>query len=183
MSMTLIYTAPLWDTLERCLIPPLLYDLLVWHENEPLSCLDDQLNPHSLVIPLVERPLGVSVVITRQRHWIRLRTDTWEAALLLRLPVISVLSHSVPVFILRYISVWLSLFQIIFFHFVTPCSLSLILQLRLVRYAVPLLMIGCLYYKVCHFLCGLRSSLYSWSHYGAVLEKKNDMRKGKIPRK
>lgn len=59
------------------------------------------------------------------------------------------------------------------------CFLSLILQLRLVRYAVPLAMIGCLYYKVCHFLGGLCSSLYRQSHYGAERICVKCMRKGK----
>lgn len=97
--------------------------------------------------------------------------------------VISELSHSALVFILRCISVWLSLsrlYSFISFHY--SCFLSFVLQLRLVRHAVPLLMIGCLYYKVCHFLAGLCSSLYCWSHYRTVCKKRktvrSDMSKG-----
>lgn len=69
---------------------------------------------------------------------------------------------------------------ILSFHY--SCFLSLILQLRLVRYAVPLVMIGCLYYKVCHFLGGY----VHHSIVGLITEPSqcvqtvcDDMRKGK----
>lgn len=98
------------------------------------------------------------------------------------LSVVSVLSGSGLVLVFRYICVWLSLSLplIWLIHSIhSSCFLSLILQLRLVRYAVPLVMIGCLYYKVCHFLGGLCSSLYCRSHYRAEPICMKHARKGK----
>lgn len=67
--------------------------------------------------------------------------------------LIFALPHSVLVLFI-YIYLWVSLFMVLIdyvisFHY--HCFLPLFLQLKLVRYVVPLLMIGFLYYKVCLF--------------------------------
>lgn len=122
-----------------------------------------------LVMTLLLRPLGVSVVTTwPEQHGSDKKWYLW--AMVPCLSAIFVLSHSVLVFIFSYISVWLTFSAsdaIIFFHFIIAVFFLSFLQLRLVRYAVPIAMIGCLYYKVWHFLGGLCSSLYWRSHYRA----------------
>lgn len=54
------------------------------------------------------------------------------------------------------------------------------MQLRLVRYAVPLAMIGCLYYKVRRLFAGLCSSLCRQPRYGAQPVCGERMRKRKM---
>lgn len=112
-------------------------DPLVWLHLHPRACAPVR------VITLASRPLGVSVVMTWQR-------PRWDKAWCLcaaaahSVSAVSAASHSVPV---PHFSVCLSpsgCFSLMPRLF----SLPLLTQLRVLRYAVPLAMIGFLYYKV-----------------------------------
>lgn len=111
------------------------------------------------------RPLDVSVVTTWQEH----RSDKcYFGTKQLYLSVISVLSHSVLVLVfLPYLCVTLTFSASatdFLFHY-SHCPSSLSLQLRIVRYGVPLVMFGWLYYKVWHFL----GVLCSLGYIGVVI--------------
>lgn len=129
---------------------------LVWYEPQSNSMLVWLHYLHSgVVLTLLWRPLGVSVVLTWHQHGLDNKWYLSNAAL--------------SVHYLCYLCLCLSSFLVIslsdsrcpclwydcIFSFYYSCFLALILQLRLIRYAVPLVLIGCLYYKVCHLLSGL----------------------------